>query len=121
MDEFGVIWDESVGASAVANDAVVKQDSQQQEQSLPVRLAPTQVLSKLIQQQNEITLNFIVQQLKSALPPRNVGVVDGNPLQYYAFLKAFEQGIEEKTTSSKDRIYFLEQFTSGEPNKLTRA
>jgi len=31
-----------------------------------------------------------------SLPPRNIPIFDGDSLQYRIFIKAFEQGVEEK-------------------------
>ena len=77
--------------------------------------------SKVLEEQNEITLKLVDQQLKSSLPPRKLDVFDGNPLNYNVFIKSFEQTIEAKITSNKDRIYFLEKFTCGEPNSLVHS
>ena len=124
MDEWGVIReDPSCCQPAVIEEAVDKEDHPQERESqsmIPASRAEP-VLSKLVQQQNEITLKMIDQQLKATLPPRKVNVFDGDPLQYHAFVKAFQQGIEDKTASNKDRLYFLEQLTSGEPNSLVRS
>lgn len=43
--------------------------------------------------------------------PYHIG--NGNPLEYNAFLRAFQHSVEEKTTNSKDRLYYLEQYTRG--------
>ena len=53
--------------------------------------------SKVLEQQNLITLKLVDQQLKSSLPPRKIDVFDGNPLNYNVFIKSFGQTIEEKT------------------------
>ena len=76
---------------------------------------------ELLQQQNDITKLLIDQQKKSTLPPREIPTFNGDPLEYRSFIRAFEYGIENKIKSSKDRIYYLEQFTSGEPNDLVRS
>ncbi|GAA6102812.1 uncharacterized protein LOC117555808 [Tachysurus ichikawai] len=34
---------------------------------------------------------------------------------------AFEHSIENNTSSSQDRLYYLEQFTSGQPKELVRS
>lgn len=56
-----------------------------------------------------------------SLLPREVSVFDGNPLAYQSFIHAFEHMIEEKTKNNQDRLYYLEQFTSGLPRDLVRS
>lgn len=65
--------------------------------------------------QNDITTMLFQQTLCFGLPPRNIPVFDADPLQYKSFIRAFENGVEQKTTSWKD---FLEQYTRGQPRDL---
>ena len=46
---------------------------------------------------------------------------DGDPLNFMPFMRAFEHGIEDKTSSHQDRLYYLEQYTSGQPKDLVRS
>ncbi|RXN15572.1 cytosolic carboxypeptidase 2 [Labeo rohita] len=46
---------------------------------------------------------------------------DGDVLQYKSFMRAFEHAIEQKTDNDQDKLYFLEQFTDGEPQELVRS
>ena len=64
--------------------------------------------SALQQQQNKIVEMLATQQKKSNLPQQRVPIFDG------AFVRAFENVIESKTLSSSKRLYYLEQFTSGD-------
>ncbi|XP_019750034.1 uncharacterized protein LOC109530618 [Hippocampus comes] len=80
-----------------------------------------QDLLTVMQRQNEITKLLVKQQKVSTLPPINIPVFSGNPLEFSFFLKAFEHGIEERTESNKDRLHFLEQFTQGRPKVLVRS
>ena len=47
-----------------------------------------------------------------------VPIFDGDPMEYGAFVRAFENVIESKTSSSSERLYYLEQFTSGDVKEL---
>ncbi len=49
-----------------------------------------------------------------------ISVFSGDPLEFTFFIRAFEHGVENenKTTNNKDRLYFLEQFTTGQPKVL---
>ncbi|XP_048011005.1 uncharacterized protein LOC125244793 [Megalobrama amblycephala] len=77
-------------------------------------------LADVLKKQNEITAWLIKQQQTSLLPTREIPVFGGDPLQFRSFIKAFEQGIESKTDSMQDRLYYLEQFTVGQPKNLVR-
>lgn len=55
------------------------------------------------------------------LPRRDIQIFDGDPLQYQTFMRAFEHSIEGKTHSAKDGLYFLEQYTRGQPRELVRS
>ncbi|KAK0154050.1 hypothetical protein N1851_003872 [Merluccius polli] len=78
-------------------------------------------LGTLVQTQKEIADLVIMQQNLSLLPKREVPVYDGNPLSYQYFMHAFKYLIEDKTNSCQDRLYFLEQFTSGQAKDLVRS
>ena len=70
--------------------------------------------------QNEITASLVNQQRLLSLPPRDIPVFEGDPFQYKAFIKSFEQGVEDKA-SKADCLYYLEQFTRGEPKELVQS
>ena len=78
-------------------------------------------LFNVMQRQNEITELLVKQHKVSTLPSLNIPVFNGDPLEYSFFMKAFEHGIEERTDSNKDRLHFLEQFTTGRPKVLVRS
>lgn len=50
----------------------------------------------IIQQKNDITALLAKQNISSTLPPRGIPTYDGDPLQYDAFIRAFERGVEKK-------------------------
>ncbi|KAK0142198.1 hypothetical protein N1851_020135 [Merluccius polli] len=75
----------------------------------------------VMQRQNDITENLIRQQKLSTLPPQNIPVFKGDPIEYRLFMRAFEHSVESKTENSKDRLYYLEQHTIGPPNDLVRS
>ncbi len=78
-------------------------------------------LFNVMHRQNEITELLVKQQSLSQLPQRDVPVFSGDPLVYISFIRAFEHSIENKTNNPQDRLYYLEQFTSGEPQALVRS
>ncbi|XP_033992103.1 uncharacterized protein LOC117487588 [Trematomus bernacchii] len=75
----------------------------------------------VMQRQNDIVNLLVLQQKQTSLPTREIPVFDGNPLNYQIFVRAFQHGIEEKTTSNQDRLYYLEQYTSGSCRELVRS
>ncbi len=68
-----------------------------------------------------ITDLIVQQQNMSSLPTRHVPVFNGEPLNFKPFMQAFEHCIENKTNSNQDRLYYLEQYTSGQPKELVRS
>ena len=78
-------------------------------------------LFEVLQRQNEVTEMLIKQQSLSQLPQRDIPTFTGDPLTYRSFIRAFEHAIDSKTDSHQDRLYYLEQFTSGEPLDLIRS
>lgn len=75
----------------------------------------------IMQRQNDITALLVQQNLCSVLPSRNTPVFDGDPLQYKSFIRAFENGVEDKTTNWSDCLHFLEQYTRGQPRDLVHS
>ena len=78
-------------------------------------------LVSVMQRQNDITETLMKQQRLSTLPSQNIPVFKGDPLEYRVFMRAFEHGVESKTENSRDRLYYLEQHTTGQPNDLVRS
>ena len=64
---------------------------------------------------------LVKQQKLSTLPQKEITVFSGDVLSYRPFIRDFEHIIEEKTESSADRLYFLDQYTSGLPRDLVRS
>ena len=78
-------------------------------------------LANILQRQNDITSILVEQQKQSTLPQREISIFSGDVLSYRPFIRAFEHIIEKKTDSSADRLYFLDQYTSGLPRDLVRS
>jgi len=64
---------------------------------------------------------LVQQQMSAALPQREITTFDGNPLQCTSFIRTFEHCVEEKTSTYQDCLYFLEQYTRGQPRELVRS
>ncbi|XP_057687730.1 uncharacterized protein LOC130913275 [Corythoichthys intestinalis] len=75
----------------------------------------------IMQRQNDITTLMIQQSLASALPPRQIHIFDGDPLQYHAFMRAFENGVKDKSNNYSDCLHFLEQYTRGLPREIVQS
>lgn len=75
----------------------------------------------VLERQNQITSLLVEQQSLFLLPKRDLQVFDGDPLQYQTFIRGFEHNIEGRTQSQKDCLYYLEQYTRGQPRDLIRS
>lgn len=62
----------------------------------------------IMSKQNEITSLLVQQHCLSSLPKREIPIFDGDPLEYHAFVKAFENSVERNIANHSDRLYFLE-------------
>lgn len=61
---------------------------------------------------------LVRQQNQYYLPKRDLPVFQGDPLTYKSVIRAFDHVIDSKAESSGDKLYYLEQFTGGEPQEL---
>ena len=71
-------------------------------------------MQELIKQQQESTLALTL------LEPE-VSTFNGDPIEYWTFVRAFENLIERKTTSESARLYYLVQYTTGEVRELVKS
>ena len=72
-------------------------------------------------QQNRIVELLAVNQNKTKLPQPRVPIFDGNPVDYRSFIRAFESLIESRTCNSTERLYYLEQYTTGDVKELIKS
>lgn len=93
--------------SAAFSDIVVQR-------LLDAQYFQNQQLQALIQRQQESTLAL-------TLPQPNVPVFSGDPVEYWTFIRAFENLIDKKTASESARLYYLVQYTSGEVQELVKS
>ncbi|XP_032416528.1 uncharacterized protein LOC116718567 isoform X3 [Xiphophorus hellerii] len=121
MDDFKM-------ASAIAEKPVVRLkqkppiQSVDKPQSVCDELTVQQIsIIDIMQRQNDITAMLVQQNQNSVLPPRNIPVFDGDPLQYGSFIRAFENSVEAKTSNLSDCLHFLEQYTRGQPRDLVHS
>nr|XP_054607751.1 uncharacterized protein LOC129167238 [Nothobranchius furzeri] len=108
---------------SIQSESLQPQSSQNQQQN-PVQIfspVDNNAICAIMQKQNEITAMLVQHQLSATLPQREIPVFDGNPLQCISFFKAFEHCVEGKTSSYQDCLYFLEQYTRGQPRELVRS
>lgn len=64
-----------------------------------------------MRRQSDVADLIFTQQKLALLPAREITVYDGDPLTYHSFIRSFEYFTEDKTSSSTDRLFFLEQYT----------
>lgn len=75
-------------------------------------------LLQFMETQNTSTEMLVKQQRYAQLLEKEVVAFEGDPLTYRSFVRAFEQAIEQKTDSEQDKLYYLQQYTAGEPQEL---
>lgn len=81
----------------------------------------TKELCRVMERQTDITEMLVKGQQWSRLPQRDIPLFHGDPLEFRSFLKAFDHAIDSRAESDADKLYFLEQYTRGEPRDLVRS
>ena len=101
---------------------VVSDGPRRHDRSTPrSEIAQSPDLTNITQRQTDLADLLVMQQKEAKLPRREVPMFDGDPLTFRPFMKAFKHNIEDKTSSNEDRLYFLEQYTVGQPKELVQS
>ncbi len=75
----------------------------------------------ILKQQTDLNEMLLKQKSMALLPTRKVSVYNGDPMSFITFMQAFEYNIENKTKNNKERLYYLEQLTSGQARDQVRS
>ena len=75
----------------------------------------------LLKEQGEVSKLLMQHQLQATLPKKTITPFGGDPLDYASFKRSFEQIIESKVADERERLYYLEQYTNNDPNKLVKS
>ena len=70
--------------------------------------------------QTELSAMIVEQHRTSLLPLQEPPVFDGNYFDYPVFIRAFEVIIERRVSSNRDRLYFLNKYTTGKANEVIK-
>lgn len=81
----------------------------------------TNELYRVMKRQTDITELLVKDQWLSCLPQRDIPLFHGDPLEFRSFIKAFDHAIDSRTDNDADKLYFLEQYTRGEPRDLVKS
>ena len=71
-------------------------------------------------QQTELSAMIVEQHRSSLLPLQEPPLFDGNYFDYPVFMRAFEVIIESRVSSNRDRLYFLNKYTTGKANEIIK-
>lgn len=55
-----------------------------------------------------------------ALPKPDLSAFDGNPLEYWSFIRTFENSIERNAANESEKLTYLLQYTTGEAKKTIK-
>ena len=55
------------------------------------------------------------------LPEVGLSKFHGDPLEYDSFIRCFDSRVAARTNDDTERLYYLEQFTSGTPREIVRS
>ena len=71
--------------------------------------------------QSELMQTLVSYNLKSLMPKTEIFKFDGDFTRYQIFIRAFETLISDKLTDEEEKLYYLEQYTTGSPREIVRA
>lgn len=75
----------------------------------------------LMREQGNLTRLLMEHQMRALLPQRSIKAFGGDALEYVSFIRAFEHNIESKIFNEKDKLYYLDQYTINDANKLVKS
>ena len=84
---------------------------------------PSTIVGKKDSVLSEDVLDRIASTIKQgfALPKPELSIFDGNPLEYWNFIKSFETSIERNAVNESEKHMYLPQYTSGEAKKTIKS
>ncbi len=83
--------------------------------------ATLQEMIRLQTKQTELSAMIAEQQRMQSLPVQEPPVFNGNSFDYPVFLQAFETIIESRVPGGRERLYFLNKYTTGKANEIIKA
>ena len=83
-------------------------------------LSAIRELISLQEKQTELSALIANQQKISSLPVQEPPVFSGNSLDYPTFVRAFDAIIESKVESNKNKLFFLNRYTTGKANEAVK-
>ncbi|XP_022790960.1 uncharacterized protein LOC111330383 [Stylophora pistillata] len=89
-------------------------------EATPKTVKPSQDIISLQAKQAELSSLVINQQKISNLPVKEPPIFSGDYFEYPAFVTAFDSIICSNVPSNKDRLYFLEKYTTGKANQVVK-
>ena len=66
----------------------------------------------------KLTEAVLCQQRRTLLPNTEIRKFSGDPKAYPMFIRSFYSRIERETDSDSERLYFLQQCTTGKPHEI---
>ena len=62
--------------------------------------------------------NYFIDLLSNVLPKTEINKFSGDPMAYPMFIRSFNSRIERETDSDSERLYVLQQCTTGKPHEI---
>ena len=66
-------------------------------------------------------LTDVLMDQRNRLPEVSIAKFSGNPLEYNLFMRNLDSRIVSRTNDMRERLYFLEQYTTGTPREIVRS
>ncbi|XP_068243775.1 uncharacterized protein [Palaemon carinicauda] len=69
----------------------------------------------------EIMQALISCSLKSLMPKLDIAKFDGDHTKYFRFIRSFDDVFSSQLTNDKERLRYLDSYTTGRPNEIVAA
>lgn len=69
----------------------------------------------------EIMQALISRSLRSLMPKQDIAKFDGDYTKYFRFIRSFDDVFSSQLTNDKERLRYLDLYTTGRPNEIVAA
>ena len=75
---------------------------------------------EMVYQHRDATQAILTQFQRGQLPKAEIPVFSGDVTKYRSFMRAFDSRISSRTDDDEEKLFYLEQYTSGKPQDIIR-
>ncbi|KAK4303739.1 hypothetical protein Pmani_024272 [Petrolisthes manimaculis] len=73
-----------------------------------------------MREEKKLMDTLISYNLKSLMPKAEVQIFNGDVIQYRSFIRSFESITSSRLTDEEENLFYLEQYSSGQPREIVQ-